>query len=117
MVSAQAKLIVHDAVAHNEGLRVSWMTRRTFWADRPGQEEAMRKNLLSLIATGTRHFGDDSKVELHDPDLWTDEVAFLNAPAAQIQSDLFFDYQTNVDAYPKWRAWMQKNQPKRLVLP
>jgi pimeloyl-ACP methyl ester carboxylesterase len=46
-----------------------------------------------------------------------DEYAFLNAPGqVQIQSDLFYDYRTNVEAYPKWQAWMQRMQPKLLVL-
>jgi len=100
-------LIVQDAVAHNEGLGANWATRRAFWADRPAYEEATR----------TRHIGDDSKVELYDPDLWSDEYAFLNAPGqAQIQSDLFYDYRTNVAAYPMWQAWMQKTQPRLLVL-
>ena len=110
-------LMVQDAVAHNEGLGVNWATRRAFWADRPGQEEAMRKNLLSLQATKTRHVGDDPQVELYDPDLWTDEYAFLNSPGqAQIQSDLFYDYRTNVEAYPVWQAWMQKTEPRLLVI-
>jgi pimeloyl-ACP methyl ester carboxylesterase len=110
-------LIVQDAVAHNEGLGANWATRRAFWADRPAHEEALRTNLLSLATTKTRHIGDDPKVELYDPDLWTDEYAFLNTPGqAQIQSDLFYDYRTNVDAYPKWQVWMQKTQPKLLVL-
>ncbi len=110
-------LIVQDAVGHNEGLGANWATRRAFWADRPAHEEALRKNLLSIAATKTRHVGDDLNVELYDPDLWTDEYAFLNSPGqAQIQSDLFYDYRTNVDAYPKWQAWMQKTQPKLLVL-
>lgn len=110
-------LIVQDAVAHNEGLGVNWATRRAFWADRPANEEALRKNLLSMAATKTRHVGDDSNVDLYDPDLWTDEYAFLNSPGqAQIQSDLFYDYRTNVDNYPKWQAWMQKAQPKLLVI-
>ena len=110
-------LIVQNAVAHNEGLGVIWATRRAFWADRPAHEEALRKNLLSLETTKTRHIGDDPKIELYDPDLWTDEYAFLNAPGqAQIQSDLFYDYRTNVDAYPKWQAWPQKTQPRLLIL-
>jgi pimeloyl-ACP methyl ester carboxylesterase len=113
---AQA-LIVQDAVAHNEGLGANWATRRAFWADRPAHEEALRKNLLSLAATRTRHVGDDPKVELYDPDLWSDEYAFLNAPGqAQIQADLFYDYRTNVDGYLQWQAWMQKAQPKLLVV-
>jgi pimeloyl-ACP methyl ester carboxylesterase len=113
---AQA-LIVQDAVAHNEGLGANWATRRAFWEDRPAHEAALRTNLLSLATTKTRHVGDDPDVELYDPDLWSDEYAFLNAPGqAEIQSDLFYDYRTNVDAYPKWQAWMQKAQPKLLVL-
>ena len=48
-------LIIQDAVAHNEGLGSNWVTRRAFWADRSTNEEALRKNLLSLAATKTRH--------------------------------------------------------------
>ena len=110
-------LIVQDAVAHNEGLGANWATRRAFWADRSAHEEALRKNLLSLDTTKTRHIGDDPNVELYDPDLWTDEYTFLNAPGqAQIQSDLFYDYRTNVDAYPTWQAWMRRTQPRLLVI-
>ena len=110
-------LIVQDAVAHNEGLGANWATRRAFWADRAAHEAALRTNLLSLATTKTRHVGDDPNVELYDPDLWTDEFAYLNSPGqAQIQSDLFYDYRTNVDAYPKWQAWMQQIHPKLLVI-
>jgi pimeloyl-ACP methyl ester carboxylesterase len=110
-------LIVQDGVAHNEGLGANWAARRAFWADRAAHEAALRMNLLSLATTKTRHVGDDPKIELYDPDLWADEYAFLNAPGqAEIQSDLFYDYRTNVDAYPKWQAWMQKAQPRLLVL-
>src|SRR5580704_4718117 len=110
-------LIVQDAVAHNEGLAANWKTRRAFWADRAANEEALHVNLLSLATTRTRHVGDDPHIELYDPDLWTDEFAFLNAPGQlQIQSDLFYDYRTNVTNYPKWQAWMQKTQPRLLVL-
>lgn len=110
-------LIVQDAVAHNEGLGANWATRRAFWANRLPNEMALRTNLLSMATTKTRHVGDDPNIELYDPDLWTDEYAFLNAAGqAQIQSDLFYDYRTNVEAYPKWQVWMQKTQPKLLVV-
>jgi pimeloyl-ACP methyl ester carboxylesterase len=110
-------LIVQDAVAHNEGLGANWVTRRAFWADRAAQESAMRENLLSLAATRTRHLGSDPNVERYDPNLWTDEFYFLNRPGqAQIQSDLFYDYRTNVDSYPKWQAWMKLRQPRLLVV-
>jgi len=110
-------LIIQNAVAHNEGLGAIWAARRAFWADRPAHEEALRENFLSFATTKARHIGGDPKPELYDPDLWTDEYAFLNAPGqAQIQTDLFYDYRTNVPAYPQWQAWLQKTQPKLLVL-
>ena len=110
-------LIVQDAVAHNSGLGVNWRTRRAFWADRAANEEALRVNLLSLATARSRHVGDDPNVERHDPDLWTDEYYFLNQPGqAEIQSELFYDYRTNVENYPKWQAWMQQKQPQLLVI-
>jgi pimeloyl-ACP methyl ester carboxylesterase len=110
-------LIVQDAVAHNEGLGANWKTRRAFWVDRAANESALRTNLLSLATTRTRHVGNDPNVERYDPDLWTDEFYFLNQPGqADIQSDLFYDYRTNVDAYPKWQAWMREKQPRLLVI-
>ena len=110
-------LIVQNAVAHNEGLGAIWKTRRAFWADRAATESALRTNLLSLPTTRSRHVGNDPHVERYDPDLWTDEFAFLNQPGqADIQSDLFYDYRTNVEAYPRWQAWLRENQPRLLVL-
>jgi pimeloyl-ACP methyl ester carboxylesterase len=86
-------LIVQNAVAHNEGLAVLWEPRRAFWADRAANENTLRENLLSLRAARTRHVGTDPNVERYDPDLWTDEFAFLSQPVqADIQSDLFYDY-------------------------
>jgi pimeloyl-ACP methyl ester carboxylesterase len=110
-------LIVQDAVAHNQGLGANWKTRREFWADRAANESALRANLLSLEAARARHVGNDPDLERHDPDLWTDEFYFLNRPGqAEIQSDLFYDYRTNVDSYPKWQAWMRERQPRLLVI-
>src|SRR5436305_5073159 len=112
-----AALIVQDAVAHNEGLGPNWKTRRAFWADRAANESALRKNLLSLATTRTRHIGSDPNIEHYDPDLWTDEFAFLTQPEqADIQSDLFYDYRTNLEAYPKWQVWMREKQPRLLVI-
>jgi pimeloyl-ACP methyl ester carboxylesterase len=110
-------LIVQDAVAHNTGLGANWKTRRAFWADRAANETALRANLLSLESTRTRHVGNDPNVERYNPDLWTDEFYFLSQPGqAEIQSDLFYDYRTNVENYSKWQVWMREKQPRLLVI-
>jgi len=110
-------LIVQDAVAHNEGLGANWKTRRAFWADRAANESALRTNLLSLATTRTRHVGNDPNEDRYDPDLWADEFSFLNQSGqTDIQCDLFYDYRTNIDSYPKWQAWMRERQPQLLVI-
>jgi pimeloyl-ACP methyl ester carboxylesterase len=110
-------LIVQNAVAHDEGLGAIWATRRAFWKDRFGHEQALRENFLSVAATRSRHVGHDPNTEAYSPDLWTDELAFLNAPRQpEIQIDLFYDYRNNVAAYPKWQAWLKAAQPRLLVL-
>ena len=110
-------MIVQNAVAHDEGLGPLWATRRAFWENRAAYEHALQDNFLSADATKHRHVGHDPDLERYDPDLWTDELAYLHAPnQMQIQSDLFFDYRTNVAAYPQWQTWLRVVQPRLLVL-
>jgi pimeloyl-ACP methyl ester carboxylesterase len=110
-------LVVQDAVAHDSGLGANWKLRREFWKDRAAHESSLRENLLSLATTRARHVGSDPNPERYDPDSWTDELAFLQRPGeADIQSDLFYDYRTNVEAYPRWQAWMREKQPRLLVI-
>ena len=110
-------LIVQAAVAHDTGLGENWDLRRAFWADRTKYENALRANLLSLEATRKRHVGSDPNPNRYDPDLWIDEFRFLNAPGqADLQVDLFYDYQANVSSYPRWQAWLRETQPRLLVI-
>jgi pimeloyl-ACP methyl ester carboxylesterase len=112
-----AGLIVQNAVAHDSGLGPNWQARRAFWAERGPNEAALRANLLSPAATRTRHIGSDPQSERYDPDLWTDELAFLSQPGQlRIQTDLFYDYRTNVSAYPQWQSWLKQVQPRLLVV-
>ena len=76
-------LIVQNAVAHEDGLGPLWQTRREFWADRQTHEAALRENFFSLAATRQRHVGTSPNAQNYDPDLWTDELAFLAGPASR----------------------------------
>ena len=110
-------LVVQNAVAHETGLGDLWNARRAFWADRASHEATLRQNLLSLEAARVRHVGHDPDIARYDPDLWTDEFAFLGQPGqAEIQTELFYDYRSNVAAYPAWQDWMRRVQPQLLVL-
>jgi pimeloyl-ACP methyl ester carboxylesterase len=110
-------LVVQNAVAHEDGLGPLWQTRREFWANREAHEAALRENFFSFAATRQRHVGTSPNAENYDPDLWTDEFAFLGRPGQQdIQTDLFYDYRTNVASYPAWQDWLRHRQPRLLVL-
>jgi pimeloyl-ACP methyl ester carboxylesterase len=110
-------LIVQNAVAHEEGLGRLKAARQGFWADRAANEASYRDGLASLERGRLRHVGNSPHAERYDPDLWHDEIAFLARPGeADIQSDLFYDYRTNLAAYPAWQAWLRERQPPTLIV-
>lgn len=110
-------MIIQNAVSHEEGLSPLWAVRRAFWEDRAAHEAEVRTNLLSLEATKKRHVGTSPDVSRYNPDLWVDEYYFLNQPGqADIQLELFYDYQNNVKSYPKWQQWLRDHHPALLVL-
>jgi pimeloyl-ACP methyl ester carboxylesterase len=110
-------LVVHNAVCHEVGLGPLWETRRAFWSDRARNEHALRENFFSPMATRLRHVGHSPNLDRYDPDLWTDELSFLNRSGQHdIQTDLFYDYRTNVASYPLWQQWLREKQPPLLVV-
>lgn len=110
-------IIVQNAVSHQEGLSPLWDTRKAFWANKEKYYDAVKKNFISLEATRQRHIGSTPNPENIDPDTYVDEYLFLNKPGmADIQLNLFHDYQSNVKSYPIWQKWLKKHQPKMLVI-
>lgn len=110
-------IIIQNAVAHEEGLGPVWEIRRAFWKDRAAYEDKVIPGFISLEGAKVRHLGSTPHPERYDPELWEGEAALLSRPGQrQIQSDLFFDYQTNVANYPSWQAWLKQHRPPLLVL-
>ena len=110
-------IIIQNAVSHIEGLSPLWDARKAFWADKKTHYDAVKKNFISFEATKQRHVGNTPAPEKIAPDSYTDEYLFLNKPGmADIQLDLFYDYQNNVKSYPRWQKWMRQHQPKMLVI-
>jgi pimeloyl-ACP methyl ester carboxylesterase len=110
-------IIVQNAVAHEDGLGPAWEPRCAFWKDRATYEDKIFPAFTSLEGAKARHVGSSLHPERYDPESWQDEYALLSRPGQrQIQSDLFYDYQSNVAAYPKWQAWLQLTRPPLLVL-
>lgn len=109
-------IVIQNAVAHEEGLGPLWDTRKAFWKDRAQHEASLWANLASPDALKLRHVGTSPNPQRYDPDNWRDEEQFLARPGqAAIQTDLFYDYRTNLESYPRWQAWLREHRPPTLV--
>lgn len=110
-------IIVQNAVSHDEGLGPMWEARKAFWIDRATHEQKVISAFTSLEGARQRHIGRSPRPERYNPDTWTDEAAMLSRSGqARIQADLFYDYQSNVAAYPDWQAWLRRHSPPLLVV-
>lgn len=110
-------LVFQNGNVYEEGLGAMWARRKPFWQDRAAYEKDVIAVHQSVAATRARHIGSDLAVEAYDPDLWMDEVAYLNRPGqARIQAELIYDYQHNLSAYPAWQAWLKQRQLPTLVV-
>lgn len=110
-------MIIQNAVASEDGLGPAWDPRKAFWRDRAAHEDQVIGAFLSFDVTRHRHVGSSPNPERYDPHTWIDEFALLSRPGQRrIQSDLFYDYRTNVASYPAWQAWLRQHRPPMLVV-
>ena len=110
-------IVIQNAVSDEAGLGPAWESRKAYWADRARYEDTVIPSFTSLETARLRHVGTSPHPERYNPDTWLDEYALLSRPGQRrIQSDLFYDYRTNVASYPRWQAWMKQQQPRMLVM-
>jgi pimeloyl-ACP methyl ester carboxylesterase len=110
-------IISQNGNAYEEGFTGVWdALRSALWKNRTPETEAPLGGFLSpegvkwIYTEGTRHPGKLS------PDTWNLDLALLGRPGNhRIQLDLFYDYRTNVAAYPQWHEYLRKHQPPVLL--
>ena len=100
-------------------VRQAWEIHRAFWKDRAAYEE---KVIPGLGVTGRRNgsgvWAARRRIrDRYDPETWEWEAALFSrlGQHRQIQSDLFFDYRTNVADYPSWQAWLRDRSGRRCL--
>jgi pimeloyl-ACP methyl ester carboxylesterase len=109
-------LIVQNGNIYEDGLGAKWAKIAEYWADPEAHPEVVNA-FLSFEATEQRHTAGTSHPDRYNPDAWTDEHAHLSKPGQrEIQTDLLYDYRTNVACYPKWQAWLRDHKPPTLVV-
>ena len=107
-------LVIQNTNAYEVGFTAAWGgLRGALWLDRTPATEAGVAGLLELGTVKAIYQHGSQLPELISPDNWNSDYAFLERPGARaVQMDLFYDYRTNVALYPKWQAYLKKQQPR-----
>ncbi|MEV6269172.1 alpha/beta hydrolase [Kribbella sp. NPDC051936] len=110
-------LITQSGNAYLEGFTPFWEPLFNHAKDRATYEPDVR-SLLTAEATRWQytHGVPAQFVERISPDTWTLDQSYLDRPGNQeIQLQLFYDYQHNLDAYPAFQQYFRRHQPPTLV--
>ena len=111
-----AAIISQNGNAYEEGLSDGWNPIRAYWEDRSqANREALRKFLApeTTIWQYTHGVPDPTAVS---PDGYSLDNFYLGRPGiADVQLDLFADYQSNVALYPRFQDYFRKQRPPLLA--
>jgi len=110
-------LIIQNTNAYEIGFTAAWdQLRSNYWKNRTPEAEKAISAFLLPDTVKTIYTHGHPRPQLISPDNWNMDVHFLERPGAkQVQLDLFYDYRTNVELYPKWQAFLKEQQPKTLI--
>jgi pimeloyl-ACP methyl ester carboxylesterase len=110
-------LIIQNTNAYEIGFTRVWDGfRGALWENRTAENEAPLAGFLEHDAIKSMYIFGAKNPELISPDNWKSDFGFMERPnARRVQLDLFYDYRTNVDLYPKWQAFLGTQQPMTIV--
>jgi pimeloyl-ACP methyl ester carboxylesterase len=108
-------LVVQNANAYEVGLGPGMEALKPYWQDRSANEDSIRA-FLELDATCTQYLHGVTDPTTVNPDLWELDQRYLELPGrGRVMLDLLYDYQNNVNLYPRWQEYLRTNQPPALV--
>jgi pimeloyl-ACP methyl ester carboxylesterase len=109
------RLVLQNGNAYEAGLGPGMQMLAPYWADRAGNEAAVR-GFLTLAATRSQYVDGVPDPETVSPDLWELDQRYLDQPGRdQVMLDLLYDYQSNVAAYSDWHAYLRAHRPPALL--
>lgn len=116
-------IVSQNGNAYEEGLLPFWDPLRKLWAAAPGsvEERDLRLGIADFIltpeATKDQYIGGEPHAESIDPLSWTLDYALLRRPGQrEVQLDLFKDYVTNVELYPRFQQYLRTSQVPLLAV-
>jgi pimeloyl-ACP methyl ester carboxylesterase len=111
-----AAVITQNGNAYAEGLSSAWSPIQAYWRDPSAANREALRQFLTVEVTRFQYLEGEPDPSLVSPDGWRLDQAGLDRPGnAEIQLDLFGDYQSNVALYPRIQAWLRAAQPPLLA--
>jgi pimeloyl-ACP methyl ester carboxylesterase len=110
-------LVIQSGNAYEEGFSDFWKPIKAYWTDGSStHREALRAG-LTLEATKSQYLGGVQDSSRIDPDNWVHDQALLDRPGVdEIMLDLFKDYASNVELYPRFQSFFRARQPPTLIV-
>ncbi|MFI9450653.1 alpha/beta fold hydrolase [Amycolatopsis sp. NPDC052450] len=110
-------LLVQSGNAYVDGFTPFWDVLFAHAKDRETHEAAVRE-LLEPAATRWQytHGVPADRLDRLTPDTWTLDQALLDRPGnKEVQLQLFWDYQFNLDVYPAVQQYFREHRPPTLI--
>ena len=110
-------IVSQNGSVYKEGLGKKWEARSEYWKHPTSELQEQYKSAFAKdTVIGQYTFGtEDGSVS---PDGYSLDLYYAATipDCAEKQSDLIFDYQTNVNLYPEFQKYLQEYQPRLLVI-
>jgi len=110
-------LIVQNGNAYSDGLREFWDPIKAYWASGSREHREALRAGTTIEATRLQYTDGVRDLTRLDPTAWRYDQALLDRPGnVEIQLDLFYDYRTNVELYPRFQQFFRDRQPPTLIV-
>lgn len=110
-------IISQNGNAYVEGLSDGWNPIRAYWEDASQANRDALRMMLTPQTTLWQYTHGVADVSAVSPDGYTLDNHYLARPgAADVQLDLFGDYQSNVALYPVFQEYFRTYQPRFLAV-
>jgi pimeloyl-ACP methyl ester carboxylesterase len=111
-------MVSQNGNAYEEGLGDSWAAMRRYWSAPSAENRAVvRRSILTFEGTYFQYADGVPNPERIAPESYTLDAALLERPdVREIQLDLFLDYASNVNLYPKFQPYFREYKPPLLAI-
>jgi pimeloyl-ACP methyl ester carboxylesterase len=110
-------IVTQNGNGYEEGLSDGWNPIRAYWREPTQANRDAIRSLVQPETTVWQYTQGVADPAMVSPDGYTLDNHYLARPGAhEIQLDLFLDYATNIDLYPRFHEYFRSCRPPLLAI-